>query len=227
MNGPTRLLILTAALAVGAPCLSGRCGDTAVAQEAEKKETGTLYHFGTAVSRTNITFESETELETIHGITHDVSGSARLDFEAGKGSTKLVVPVASMKTGMDTRDEHLRTETWMDVANHPNITFEATELVKKNKPKEGETDDRKWTWKGTITIKGVTKEISGEATVFPVPSEAGTTLGKGDWVKVKTSFKVKITDFGIKIPSVQVAAKVSEEWTIGVSIFGTTQKPEK
>lgn len=227
MTTRTRLLVLAAALAVGAPCLALRCGDAALAQEEAKKETGTLYHFGTATSRTNITFESETELETIHGITHEMSGTARLDYAEGTGSVSFTVPVSSMKTGMETRDEHLRSETWMDAANYPDITFKTTSLTKKNKVKEGEKDDRKWDWKGSITIKGVTKDIEGEALVAPIPTEAGKGLGKGDWVKVKTKFIIKITDFNIKIPNVQVAAKVDEEWKIGVDIFGTTQKPER
>ena len=36
---------------------------------------GKTYHFGTHPARTNITFVSEADLETIHGVTNTVGGS--------------------------------------------------------------------------------------------------------------------------------------------------------
>ena len=46
---------------------------TPVAAE-EAKPAGTTYHFGTSPSRTTILFESETSVETIHGVTRTMSG---------------------------------------------------------------------------------------------------------------------------------------------------------
>ena len=59
-----------------------------------------------------------------------------------------VVQMASIDTGDSGRDEHLRTNDFFDIENHPTMTFRSTGL-------EGSGDDYKL--HGDLTIKGVTK----------------------------------------------------------------------
>ncbi len=221
--------LAAAALLVGAPCLGGRCllAGRAAAEEEKKAEEkteqkGAVHTFGTYEARTNIVFESEADLETIHGTTHSISGSARLDAEAGTGQAKLSVPVRSMRTGIDLRDEHLRSDAWMDAAKYPDIGFMAQTLKRKAK----DSDD--WEYDGKVTIHGVTRDLKGTARVKFIPAKLAEKfkLGAGDWVKVATDFKVTLSDFGIKIPEGLVQGKVSATWTIKVDIFGTTQPPK-
>lgn len=192
----------------------------AAAEDA--KPAGTTYHFGVSPTRTNILFESETSVETIHGLTHSMSGTAVLDGAKGEGRADFKVPVKSMETGLATRDEHLRGEDWLDAAKHPDIAFVAA--LKRAKTDEASKKET-WAFDGEITIKGVTKPLKGEATVQRIPDDLGKKLGPGSWVKVKTEFPITIKDFGIEVPEV-AAAKVSPTWDVKVDIFGTTEAPK-
>ncbi len=214
MRSPAFALLAAAALAAGG---------AALAQEGapkEEKPAGTVYWFGASEVRTTILFESETSVETIHGVCRKMTGSATFDFETGTGSAGLTVPVASLQTGLDKRDEHLRSDDWLDAAKFPEIAFKAKALkrVKSDEATKRET----WAFEGTITIHGVTRDLKGEASVQRIPEDLGKKLGPGSWVKVKTAFQVALKDFDIKVPDI-AAAKVSPVWDLKVDIFGTTQ----
>jgi len=212
-----RAAVLLAAVLAAAPSATGP------AAGQEEKATGTTYHFGVSPSRTTLLFESETSVETIHGVTHTMSGAAVLDGEKGTGSVEFKVPVKSLETGISLRDEHLRSEDWLHEAKHPEISFKAA--LKRSKVDEA-TKKETWGYDGEITIKGVTKALKGDATVQRIPDDLGKKLGRGSWIKVKTDFPITIKEFGIEVPEV-AAAKVSPTWDVRVDIFGTTAAPEK
>src|SRR6185503_6948292 len=71
----------------------------------------------------NITFESQADIETIVGTTNKAKGEIKADLEKAAGSVSISVPVASMKTGIDMRDEHLRSDQWVDAKKFPDLTF--------------------------------------------------------------------------------------------------------
>jgi len=62
------------------------------------------------------------------------------------------IDVASIDTGNADRDNHLRTNDFFDVANHPKITFKSTKIEAKG---EGQ-----FVVHGDITIRGVTKPVA-------------------------------------------------------------------
>ena len=220
---PARLAGLAALSLFGTvPCCFGGNCTAPKAKAQDEKPAAVTYHFGVAPQRTNVTFESETSVETIHGITHTMSGTADLDFAKGEGSADLKVPVKSMDTGIPQRNEHLQTEGWLDEKKFPDIGFKAKAL--KRTKIDDTTKRETWAYEGDITIHGVTRALKGEATVLRIPEESGKRLGEGEWVKVKTQFEAKLSDFDIKVPEI-AAAKVSPTWTVTVDIFGTTVMP--
>lgn len=182
--------------------------------EALKDRT---YHFGTHEARTNITFISEADLETIHGVTHRVAGSVRVDAAGTTATGRLVVRVADLRTGIDLRDEHLRSDQWLDAQRFPTITLDLTSATED----EGGAT---WTWTGNLTIKGQTRAVGGKARIRAIPVEAGKALGAGEWVRVRTDFSVRLADFGIQVPE-QIGAKVSPVWQVGIDLYGTTADP--
>jgi polyisoprenoid-binding protein YceI len=69
---------------------------------------------------------------------------------------ELTIDPASVATGDENRDGHLRTGDFFDVANHPTWTFRSNGLQVSG--------DEEFVLRGDLTIRGVTKpvEIKGE-----------------------------------------------------------------
>ncbi len=91
-------------------------------------------------------------VSSVEGSFPDVSGT--LDLQPGKLSDAKVsveVTMNTVSTGNDQRDEHLRTSDFLDVANHPTMTFSSTGL----KAKRGGFE-----LTGDLTIRGVTKRVT-------------------------------------------------------------------
>jgi polyisoprenoid-binding protein YceI len=176
------------------------------------------YHFGVSDQRTNISFESQTDFEHILGSTNQLTGKVRVDWETGTAKLNLTVPVASMKTGIDLRDEHLRSPGWLDEEKYPEIEFKADKI--------SSLGENKYKVEGTFTMHGVSKALVVEADVRQIPSEAAQKAGleKGDWIRVSTSFKVKLSDYGVTIPEM-AAAKVNNAWKVRIQAFASTAKP--
>ena len=207
----TRSFLLAASLSL----VAGIAAAPADAQEIK----GKTYHFGTHPARTAITFVSEADLETIHGVTNKIAGNLRVDASGKKASGRLRVGVSTLKTGIALRDEHLRSAQWLDVKKYPAIELQ---LIEAKPAANGKT----WSYTANLTIKGVTKKINGTARVRAYDDKIAKALGPGSWIRVRTKFKVTLSDCGIRIPQV-VGAKVSKTWDIGVDIYGTTAIPQK
>jgi polyisoprenoid-binding protein YceI len=201
------LLVLGLGLGLGAT--------TADAADALKNRT---YYFGTHDARTTITFVSEADLETIHGLTNQVWGEIKTDKTGTQASGSIRAGVAALKTGIALRDEHLRSDQWLDAKKFPWITLR---LVSAAEGKDGKT----WDYTGEITIKGKTKRFTTKAKIVAIPDSIGKQLGAGTWVRVRTKFAVKLSDFGVVIPQ-QIGAKVNDTWNIGVELYGTTVNPK-
>ncbi len=178
---------------------------------SEEGIEGTKYVFGKKPQLAQMTAVSETEVETVTAATKVIAGVLGFDKDKGTGKVRLAVPVDTLRTGNDTRDEHMRSAGWLDAAKFKTIEFESTKATKK--------DDKHWTVEGDFTMHGVKKSITVEVTLREIPLELiqkahwGETPGLG----FATTFKVKLSEFGIKIPEVAVA-KVNDEWKIAIDL---------
>ena len=175
----------------------------------------TTYHFGVSPQNTNVTFESETDFETILGSTREIRGTAVVDLEGGLARTTLEVPVESLRTGIDMRDEHLRSGMWLDAKKYPTISFSSTAARK--------VDDTRWEISGTFSMHGESRELSTIVEVRPIPADIAKNagLGKGDWIRITAPFEVKLSDFGVVIPK-KPAQRVNDNWTVKVQVFAST-----
>lgn len=87
---------------------------------------------------------------TVHGRFGGATGT--IDFDPAKpeaGSIQLSIPAASVNTGDEKRDGHLRSADFLDAEKFPAITFTSTKVTAKG------SDSFKVD--GDLTIRGVTK----------------------------------------------------------------------
>jgi polyisoprenoid-binding protein YceI len=172
------------------------------------------FYIGHHAKFVNITFESNADVETIVGTTMTAKGEVTVDAEKGMGSVSVTVPVASLKTGIDMRDEHLRGDKWLDAAKFADITF----VSKKSAPVKDKKNQIEVT--GDFTLHGVTKSMTIVVDWKEIAAETAkkAQFPDGKWMKFSTSFDVKLSDFGVKVPE-GAGAKVSDTWKVSMSIF--------
>jgi polyisoprenoid-binding protein YceI len=160
--------------------------------------------------------ESVADFETFTGKTNDVSGTISFDPSTRKGFGKIVVDPSGIDTGIPLRNEHMRSEGWLDTKKYPEIVFEA----EKVQPLKG--DDYKVT--GKFTLHGVTHKITTNVRVrYHVADETTKKVGfEGDVVQLSTKFTIALSDYGIKLPAM-VAGKVAKDVTISLSSYAVSK----
>jgi polyisoprenoid-binding protein YceI len=121
----------------------------------------------------------------VDGQFKNYSGKALLDdADLTKSQVEFTADVGSVDTGHQKRDEHLRGADFFDAAKYPQLTFKSTKITKAGKG---------YKLKGQLTLHGVTKEVTLDATV--------SQAVKNPWGKqvraVKISGELKRADFGL------------------------------
>ena len=170
-----------------------------------------------------IQFVSDATLEKITGVTTTVNGEIKVDLQKPAGAKATIkVPVKSIRTGIDLRDEHLCKDNWLDCGNHADAIFVITSVsgLDKIKPNEG----HEVTVKGKFTIHGVTRDITTTARIRYIPASEETKANKvqGDMLRVQASFKVPLEEHNVSIPPI-VSLKVAEVIEVNVDLRATTK----
>ncbi len=123
-------------------------------------------------------------INNIPGRFKEYNGTISYDAaDITKSSVQFTAKVASIDTGVQQRDDHLRNADFFEVAKYPEMTFKSTRIEKKGKGS--------FLAHGTFTLKGVSKEIAIPFKVFgPVNApggkvrigvEAGLTINRQDY----------------------------------------------
>ncbi len=89
----------------------------------------------------------------VRGAFKDVHGT--LDFDPsnpGAASLEATIDAAGIWTGETDRDAHLRNEDFLDVPNHPTITFKGSQVEVLG--------DHDYAVTGDLTIRGVTRQAT-------------------------------------------------------------------
>ncbi|MFE2110412.1 YceI family protein [Kitasatospora sp. NPDC059463] len=89
----------------------------------------------------------------VRGSFGEFEGTARLDgADPAKSAGQLTIKAQSIDTGVEQRDQHLRTNDFLDAPTYPEITFRSTSVEPRS-----ETDYRVT---GDLTIKDVTRPVT-------------------------------------------------------------------
>jgi polyisoprenoid-binding protein YceI len=121
---------------------------------------------------------------TVRGSFKSFTGEVHLDAEHPENSTaKLEIDAASLDTGNEGRDAHVRNSDFLDVEKFPKITFVSTGAEKKS--------DDDFVLHGDLTVKDATKPVSidfektGESPdpwgKFRVGFEGKAKINRSDW----------------------------------------------
>jgi polyisoprenoid-binding protein YceI len=104
-------------------------------------------------SHTRIGFSARHAMVTkVRGQFDEFEGSAHVDtVTPANSSVTVTIQAASVTTGNEQRDGHLKTPDFFDIANYPQITFVSTNV---------ERDGAEWDITGDLTINGVTKSVT-------------------------------------------------------------------
>ncbi|MBP7843306.1 MAG: YceI family protein [Proteobacteria bacterium] len=114
-----------------------------------------------------------------------------LDVKDGKATGTFMFELASLDTGIDTRNEHMK-EKYLKVSQNPKAILKVEEIkTAKGQLSLGEGLGS-GQFKGQLTLNGVTKAIEGVL--------EGSKHEKGG-EKLNAKFSLKLTDYGIEIPS--------------------------
>jgi polyisoprenoid-binding protein YceI len=96
----------------------------------------------------------------VRGRFADVDGTIHLDVENPSASTVEVdIDAASIDTRVQDRDTHLRSGDFLDVENHPKLTFRSKRIEGSTVAEPGAS----FKVIGDLTIRGVTKEVTLDA----------------------------------------------------------------
>lgn len=159
---------------------------------------------------------SEVTFRVRHLVIATVSGkfstfSADLSTDGDDFSTAKVdfkVDTASIDTGMDMRDNHLRSDDFFNSEKFPEILFHSTGIKK--------TDDGEYKLEGNLTIRDITKPVSLKAEF------GGTAVDSYGNLKAafEVSGKLNRKEFGLRWDAVTEAggAVVSDEVKIHANV---------
>jgi polyisoprenoid-binding protein YceI len=168
--------------------------------------------------RNQATFHSSAPLEDISGMSSDINGTVTFDTENLKNTLtgEIYISTASLKSGIDLRDEHIRSEGWLDAEKYPNISFIIKEVISVKKISGNQLEAK---IKGDFTLKGVTKQVEIPVMLtYLEESEETKARFPGDLLSLRAKFFVKLSDYSVK--SKIIGQKVADEIEININIVG-------
>jgi polyisoprenoid-binding protein YceI len=122
----------------------------------------------------------------VRGRFTDVQGTFTVAEKTEESRLQATVQAESIFTGQAQRDEHLRTNDFLDVPNHPTLTLVSTGLR--------QVDDTNWVMAADLTIRGVTKAVDFDVEFLG----EGASMQEGKTVVAfSASATIDRRDFGV------------------------------
>jgi polyisoprenoid-binding protein YceI len=135
-------------------------------------------------AHTRIGFTARHAMVTkVRGSFTEFSGDAHIDEDPSASSVSLTIQAASFSTGQEQRDGHVRSDDFLAVETHPEITFRSTavELV----------GDDTYRITGDLTIRGTAHPVTVDFEATGVAKdpfgnvragfEGSTAINRKDW----------------------------------------------
>ena len=144
------------------------------------------WQIDTAHSRAQFTVR-HLMISDIRGDFGAVTGTVDYDGkDVTKAKIKATIDVQSLTTRVEKRDEHIKTDDFLDVKNHPTMTFVSTAITP--------AANGLYNMTGDLTIRGTTRRVT-----FTLTAPAGPITTRGQTkIGASASGKINRKDFGVK-----------------------------
>ncbi|MFZ2325079.1 MAG: YceI family protein [Ignavibacteriaceae bacterium] len=174
-------------------------------------------------ARNQAQFISDAPFEKINGLLSGLDATVMINTTdiTQKPMGKVKVAIKDIKTGIDLRDEHLRSEMWLNAAKYPYAEFQLTGIKNPSSKTLNDGQKVKCTLVGKFSVHGITKDVEVPATLAYF-KESQKTKAKvpGNLLVANADFNIKLSDYGIKIPDM-VVGKVNDEVQISVNFVAS------
>ena len=134
---------------------------------------------------TSVTFRIRHVVSMVEGRFTDYDGKIWIDRQNPSASkVEFTIQAASINTGHENRDKHLRSADFFDVEKYPTITFASTKITPKG--------NENYEITGNFTMRGVSKTMS-----FPVRHGGFAKVGKAEKTGFDLTIRLNRKDFNI------------------------------
>ena len=142
-------------------------------------------------NHTQATFETgHSGISWLRGRFNKVEAKIVLDRAAKTGSIDATVAMASLDTGHEARDKHVRSEDYLAVDKYPTMTFKSTSLKFDG--------DHPVSADGDLTLMGRTKPVTLAISLFKC---VGPPVTRRETCGAEAQTQIKRSEFGIGRPS--------------------------
>jgi len=163
-------------------------------------------------SANEVSFTSRAPLVKFTGRTDKVIGAITgnpNDLSHAKGEFK--VDLTSLDTGIGLRNEHMK--NFLEASKYPFAVLKIKSVKGPRRLKPNQPANV--TILGDMSLHGQTRTVSFPAEVTYLP-EQNAQFRAGNWIQVSSEFKLKMTDYGVQLPSMILGPKVSDQVTIAI-----------
>lgn len=160
-------------------------------------------------AQSEITFRAVSRLDDAHGSFGAYSADVAFDPDTIANSTvRIVIQPASIVTGIDRRDNHLRSCSFFCVDSFPQIVFQSQKVLRVG-------PDR-YNVGGVLTIRGITRPMT-------IPTRMLTN--EGNTARFSGEFDMDRRDFGLGYSSVMNPIKDTVHVAFNFALHDLAPKP--
>ena len=178
-----------------------------------------VFDFKDSQERNQATFLSEARYENITGLTNDVWGKVSFDAKDIKSTLtgEVSISVSSIKTGIEKRDEHLQSVSWLNSEKYPTIMFKIKEV---NRIDLVEDNLLKIVVLGEFNLHGKTNLVYANVTMkYTQENDVTKTIMQGDLLSIVAKFEIKLSDYGIT--NSLIDNRVSDKIELTANLLGS------
>ncbi len=180
--------------------------------------------FDDADGRNIVTFKSVAPLETVLGVGSALYGFVELNLDSLSDNPQahFEFDLKSLSTGIESRDLEMLSDVYLMTDSFPDASFKLLKFKKTDIEILSNEGTAEMTARGEFSLHGAldTVNCAVKVTYFETNDVTERRL-PGDLLKMKVSFDIRMSDFGIVIPE-EAILMLDDRIHIEVEAFGGT-----